>query len=68
MLLNMRFLWNSSCNFFCKERELESNPLTDYVDLIWLRNQNFPSRYLTLFDKIANLNKFRITLFKIKGN
>ena len=49
--------------FFCKERELESNPLTDYVDLIWLRNQNFPSRYLTLFDKI-----FRITLFKIKGN
>ena len=40
--------------FLSKERELESNPLTDYVDLIWFGNQNLPSRYLTLFDKITN--------------
>ena len=38
--------------FLCKEGELESNPLTDYVDLIWFGMQNFPSRYSTLFEKL----------------
>ena len=56
MLLHTRFLWNSSCNFFCKERELESNQLTDYVNLIWSGNKKSPSRYSILFDETANLN------------